>query len=972
MQPASSPRMFFSRGITFAHRFRIAACLCSLVFSLRASPWPEVDSDLPSDPNLAQGTLPNGVRYLILPNAEPQDRVSLRLVVAVGSLHENEEERGLAHFVEHMAFRGTRSHPAGSLTAALQRLGVGIGPDSAAFTFYDHTVFHLELPDKSPATLREGLEALREFASEVTFDEKMIERERGVVLSELATRDTPGARSSTANLAFLWPDSRHARRPVGGSAQTVRAFTREQFVSFYDAWYRPERLAIVVVGNIDPVETVPLLADHLGTLAARGPGRAEPDDLSPTAASRPDVQIFSDPGLIGTLVTLAHPVPFPPGRDTHSRRVQWLHQSLAFRMFHQRLEEIAHEPGTSFIGPAAHVVTSMSRAWQLATFSVSGKIDDWKLVAADIEREHRRAFQFGFTAKELEIAKAGFTASYEQSVRTSKTWPSRWVADRLVAALVNGTVFVTPTDAQRDMAAAIASASLDDCLEAFRQTWTPVAPHVFISAHPSFRITRQQIAAVLNESRARAVTPRAEATAPATFAYEDFGAAGTLVHDEHVADLDVRLARFANGVRLNFKQTTFEADTVEVLVRVGEGKLLQPESRPGLDLLANYAVTAGGLGRHTAQELARVLAGRALSISFRTGSDACTFAVRCARRELLLSLQLLTAFLTDAAYRPELMRDARASFGSMYASLAAMPSGPISVHAWRNLAGEDRRFGVAVYDELFSRTLDEVKAWLDPQFRHGPIEMSVVGDVPWDEASAAVGRTLGALGARKPRTLPDSNSTMQPPVAPARATIFPIEPALKQCAIAWFWPVPPIKDIREERRMRLLGLVLDDRCRVRIREELGAAYTTSAGFSESRGFPHLTAFSLFTEVAPAHAQKAMEIIQREAAQLVKTGVPPEEFERIRQPFLRSRSDDLRTNVYWGYTVLGDVQQYPDRLAAARDRAADTAAITAAELSRLARLHLNPARAFRFATVPTAPAAPASASTAAGSTADRLP
>ena len=422
----------------------VGSCLCFA--TLRGSPWQLVESDLPPHPELKQGTLPNGLRYAILPNAEAKDRISLRLVVGVGSLHENDDELGLAHFVEHMVFRGTRTHPAGSLTAALQRLGVGVGPDSAAFTFYDHTAYHLELPDASDRTLREGLRALREFAEEVTFDERLIERERGVILSEMATRDTPTARSGAANQAFLWPGSRHARRPIAGVPVTIRAFNRAQFVSFYDAWYRPERMAIVVVGNVDPARMTPIVEELLGKFVARGAPRPEPADITPLAASAPDVALFSDPGLVGVLLTLQRPFATPLQPDTHTRRVALLHQALAFAMFHQRLQKITHDPGASFLGPMAGVSSPM-RGWQLAELTVSGSIKGWTLVSAEVEREHRRAFQFGFTASELADAKAGFVASYEQSVRTCVTWPSNWVADRLAACLVSGTVFAHPSEA---------------------------------------------------------------------------------------------------------------------------------------------------------------------------------------------------------------------------------------------------------------------------------------------------------------------------------------------------------------------------------------------------------------------------------------------------------------------------------------------------------------------------------------------
>ena len=151
--------------------------------------WAHEQSDLPPDPAVHWGILPNGLRYAIRPNAEPKGRIAMRFVVLAGSLHEADDERGLAHFLEHMAFRRTKDHPEGTLIASLQRMGIAFGPDNTAFTNYDFTIYHLELPDSSEHTLREGLGVFREYADGLIFTREDVDLERGVVLSELSTRD---------------------------------------------------------------------------------------------------------------------------------------------------------------------------------------------------------------------------------------------------------------------------------------------------------------------------------------------------------------------------------------------------------------------------------------------------------------------------------------------------------------------------------------------------------------------------------------------------------------------------------------------------------------------------------------------------------------------------------------------------------------------------------------------------------------
>ncbi|HVU24871.1 MAG TPA: insulinase family protein [Opitutus sp.] len=921
-----------------------------LAAALRGAPWPAVESDLPPDPAVQWGTLPNGLRYAVRPNAEPKGRVSVRLVVAAGSLNERDDERGLAHFVEHMVFRGTRQHPGGRLISALQRLGVGFGPDNTAFTFWDHTIYQLDLPDNTAATLREGLGFFREYAGDVTFDPGLIERERNVVLNERDTRDTPDARAGETNLAFLWPKSRQLQRaPIGLPAQ-VRAFTRAQFVAFYDAWYRPDRMAVIVVGDLDPALAVRLVTEAFQSLQPRGPPRDDVLPAIPDEASTSNIQVFTDPGLAGASCSLEHPFPDPRAPDTHARRVVQLRRALAFAMLQRRAAKFGRQSDGQLVSPLANVSAPLP-GWALASFGAAGKINDWRAFMADLEQEHRRAFLHGFGAGELALARTAFATYYEDAARTAATWPSGWIAGLIANAIVAGTVFTTPAAMRQDLAADLAATTPAECLAAFRDAWSGHAPHVFVSTNPAFRVTAGEIAAALNASRETAVAAPVEA-ATAAFTYRDFGPPGRVVHEQHAADLDVTQAAFANGVRVNFKPTQFEADTVQIYVRVGTGRLGQPPNLPGLDLLANIVVPQGGLGRHTVEELQDVLASHTVSVSFGVDSDAFDFNARCSRRDLRLCLQLIAANLTDSAYRADAMPQARAQFGSMYASLASSPGGTISLQALRVLSGGDRRFGTPTPTELEPRTIDEVRAWVDPQFKQGPIELGIAGDTTWDEVASAVAATLGALPERQARSAVVNAQQLPVPRRPDRSVyVSTTEPTLHQVALAWVCPVPDLDGMHVERRCRLLADLLEEGLRVRLREELGAAYGCDAAFVQTDGFPNLSYFSVYTAVAPAHAGRADRLIRDEIEKLRKKRFTDDEFERVKLPFLTRRDADLRSNTYWGYTVLRDAQQRPERLAAARDRTADCNAIRRTDLEALAKRYFKNSAWFRFIAYP---------------------
>ena len=923
--------------------------LCLLAATGSASPWGALRSDLPLDPAVRSGTLPNGLRYLIRPNAEPRGRVSLRLLVASGSLLETGSERGLAHFIEHMAFRGTAAFPHSSLTTALERRGIGLGPDSTAFTSYDYTVYHLELPDVRPDTLRFGLNAFREYASAVTFAPEDIERERGVVLSEQDTRNTPQERLFEANLRFLWPASRQSRRAPIGLEACIRSFTRDQFVAFYDAWYRPERMAVIVVGDIDPAGIEALVREIFGPLAARAPARAEPADLVPERAARPTIGIQSDDGLSGVRIFFTHPQPRPDPVDTHAVRVAALHRSLAFAMFAKRLEWDAHRRNAAFVSPAVTTDTYLP-GWEVVSFSAAGQTDQWARVAAELEQEHRRAYLLGFTADELRLAKTRLANDYEEAVRSAPTRRSEWLAAQAESYLLYGGALATPAAWQHDLAADLEAATPEDCLRAFRRAWTADALHVLIAANSKFTATAGQVGATLNASRQVAVHPPDNQPA-IEFAYTTFGPAGTLVRDSYLGDIDAHLSEFTNGVKLNFKPTKFEADMVEVSVRVGTGKLSQPDTEPGLDLLANYGLIGSGIGRHTTEELDQVLARHLLSVGFSIEPDACCFTAHCTRRELPLALRVITAYLTDPAFRPEAMTDTRAALGSLYSSLNAAASGPLSQNVERVMTGFNSLVGLAAPDEAYARIFPELAHWLKPQFKHGAIELSVVGDTTWAETAAAVGETLGALPSREPYAVPSLAEPIRFVSAPPKPFIYDLPTSIRQVALGWYWPVKDLADVHQERRCRLLAAVLGELLNLRLRQELGATYTPSADFVQYDGWPDFSYFSLRADVAFAEGPHAARIIRRELEAMLAHGIDDDVFERAKRPFLTAREEDLRSNSYWCHTVLGDAQLRPYRLAAARDRAADTAAITRPELEALARRYLDPERGFLFVAEP---------------------
>ncbi|HEY8995043.1 MAG TPA: insulinase family protein, partial [Lacunisphaera sp.] len=472
---------------------------------------------------------------------------------------------------------------------------------------------------------------------------------------------------------------------------------------------------------------------------------------------------------------------------------------------------------------------------------------------------------------------------------------------------------------------------------------------LFVSGNVQIPDAEKAIAATFAASTQVPVAP-SEKIADAVFAYTDFGPAGEIASRTAVADLGATLLQFKNGVRLNLKPTDFEAGRVRVSVRLGGGTLTMPMDQPGLSLLANVAFATGGLGKHSADDLQRILAGKTLGLSFGAQADAFAFGGNTNRSDLLLQLQLFCAFLTDPGYRPESIRQVQKAAEQLYLRLAHTADGPLQLEVARLLAGGDPRFGLPPKDVLLTRNLDELKAWLAPQFASGPIEIAIVGDFDPDAAIAAVARTFGALPARNPKPSYADARKLSPPTTPL-AKEYKIDSEIPKALVRLYWPATDNRDVKLARRLRLLSDVFSDRLRVEIREKLGGTYSPNAGADLSDAYPGYGWLIADATVAPADARMIADAIKKVAATLHDGGVTGEELERARQPVLTALRESARTNGYWLGTVLAAGQEFPERLDWSRTRYSDNESVTAAELTALAKQYYDPAKVSEFIIIP---------------------
>ena len=967
-------RLFPSSPFNVVHFPRLAAC--ALVLSagiflpqLRSAPetqtastltvaaFAHVGSDLSPDPAIRFGTLPNGVRYALLHNNEPKNRASLRLHIGAGSFNETEAQRGVAHFLEHMAFNGSEHYAAGTLVEFFQRMGMSFGGDTNAFTSFDQTVYMLELPKTDAPTLAEGLRVFADYAGGLLLNPTEIDKERGIILSEKRTRDSVGFRTLVAQFEYVLADTLLPKRLPIGLVPVIEKAPREAFVDFYNTWYRPELTTIVAVGDFDVAALEQNITATFANLKARAPARPAPDRgrVAPFKGIR--AFYHSEPEAPATEVSISALTPCGFEADTAAKRLADLPRSLATAIINRRLAILAKKENAPFSAGRTNVNESYD-LFREASIDLTCKADQWSAALGVADQELRRALAHGFSAAELREITATFVNSLEQAVKTAPTRRSGQLASSLVSSLNDREVFTHPVADLALYKPALEKITPADCLAGLRAAWPDTGRYVSVTGNaqiPAAAATAQLTAAYAQSAAIAVAAPAVETDT--AWAYTDFGAPGTVASRQTVADLGITLVTFANGVRLNLKPTDFEASRIRVNVRIGDGQLTEPKNQPGLTAYAGSTFNAGGLGQHSSDELRRILAGKTVGAGFGIAGDAFILSGATNREDLLLELQLIAAHITDPGYRPESARQAAKRMEQMYLQLAHTPSGPINLEVLRLLASGDSRFGTPAQEVMNQRTLAEVRAWLTPQFATGPIEIAIVGDFDLEATITAVGKTLGALPARAQRSAHAELRDVSFPTEPFTKN-YTVETEIPKGLVTLFWPSTDALDVKRTRRLSMLANVLSDRLRVKVREEIGGAYSPSAGSSPSENYPGYGFFAAQVTVEPAKAKEISDVVIALAADLAANGVTAEELERAKQPVLTATRESLRNNNYWLSSVLSRAQEKPEVLDWSRTRLADIEGMKADELSALSKLYFPAAKAFRVTVLPVAKAAAA--------------
>lgn len=910
--------------------------------------WPFEASDLPVDPGYTFGQLDNGLRYVIRRNATPAGTALVRMRIHSGALEETDTERGLSHYLEHMAFNGSTGIPEGEMIKLLEREGLAFGADTNASTGYEHITYMLNLPRNDEALLGTALMLMRETASELTISEEAVARERGVILAEKRDRAGFALRNYEDNVAFLAPQARYGQRLPIGTADVLEAATAAQIRALYARTYTPANTVLVVVGDypVELVETA-IRARFASWAPAPAPAKPSAGPIDPGVTGLTDIHL--DPALPES-VTITRLAPWRDEPDTLAARRAEALRGIGYGIVGRRLARLARGSDAPFRG-ASYGTGDIFRDARITSLTISSADGEWRKGLTAAVREVNQALTHGFTRAELDEQIANIRTGLENAVNAADTRGHAVFVGAALALVSDERVPTTPEWGLAAFEALVPDLTPEAVWEALRADAAPLAdPLIRFVGRTAPEGGEAALRAAFAEGLDLPIAAPAD-NGPLAFAYSDFGPAGTVVSDVTEPRLGLRQLRFANGVRLTLKKTDVRKDRVAFALAVDGGDLMNTRQAPLAAYLAG-SLAAGGLGKHSQDELASVLAGRSVSFELASSIDAFTASATTTPRDLALQMQVLAATLTDPGYRPEGVERFRKNIDNFFDTLTSTPSRALGAASGAILSDGDPRFSLQPREAFFALDYTQLRAAIGDRLAHGAIELALVGDLDEGAAIAAVAATLGALAPREEAFNRREDNRTRSFTATRGEHRITHKGEPDQALLQWVWPTTDDSDLAEDQRLELLARIMRLELTDRLREKLGQAYSPSAASSTSRIYPGYGTFAVSASVAADKVDAARAAVDGLIADLRAAPLDPDILERARKPWLEEYNNYLKDLGGW-LSLAARAQSEPERLSRFHAAPEVIRAITAEDIHRAALRYLAPGDAVTFLVLPEA-------------------
>ncbi len=872
--------------------------LAALIASGVPAAAQDLNTSLPVDLQVVKGTLPNGLTYYIRPNRKPEKKVELRLAVKAGSILEDPDQLGLAHFMEHMNFNGLQHFEKNELVSYLQSIGVEFGADLNAYTSFDETVYILPIPTDNAGNLEKGFQILEDWAHNALLTDKDIDEERNVVLEESRLGKGAEDRMMKRYLPKYVSGSLYAERLPIGKDEILKGFKPDAIRRYYKDWYRPDLQAVMVVGDIDTATAMKMIREHFGGLQ-NPPTERKRDYIKATARSKAEAMVVSDKEAITASLQILFPLTDKKEDLTLGDYRESIKRNLALAIINRRLRELAQSPKPPF--PFASVgFEGWMHGTESFTASTTFSKDGVEKPLNALTAELIRARDFGFTASELERAKNDLMAGVSKMYNERKTTSSQEYVDEYLRNFLTGEAMPGVENEFNYHKSLVPGITLDEVSALPKKWMSSMATFSLITApqKPELKLPADAaLLAMTQKGFSQKVSAPAESAAIASLLSKE-PAAGKISSEQSEEGLGATTYTLSNGVKVTMKSTDFKSDEI----------LLTGTKKGGMSLYgaadkssAQYAVPAAaamGFGNLTPPQIEQAMSGKVATVKMGIGELEYTVEGSSSVKDFESMLQLLYLRMTAPRRDEELFDAYRMKQKQQLQFLSASPQVAFLDTAFKVLYKKNPLAPSPVprpsdFDAL---KLDRSQAIYKEGFGNAAgYHFYIVGNVQPDMALPLIEKYIGSLPAAG--TAPAFKDNGVRPIDGSHKLDFRKGTEKQSLIISLYHGNAPYSE-DFSLKTQAVAEVLNIKVIETLREKLGGIYSGGFQAEVSRDpYPHYQLL-MYLPCGPENVDKLIAAANEEIEKLKAAPIDSKELDKVKNQWREKYRVEVKENKFW--------------------------------------------------------------------------
>jgi zinc protease len=878
-----------------------------------------LDQKMPVDPTVTVGRFDNGLRYYIRENNRPENRAELRLVVNAGSVLEDDNQLGLAHFLEHMAFNGTKNFAKHELIEFMESIGMRFGPDLNAYTGFDETVYMLQIPTDSSEIMKKAFQILEDWAWGLSLENEEIDKERGVIIEEWRLGRGASARMQDAQIPIIFKGSHYAERLTIGKKEIIENFEYDVLKRFYRDWYRPDLMAVVAVGDFDSATVESLIKEHFFHLPKASDSRER------TIFPVPDhdetlFAIATDKEAMSTSVAVIHKLPIQDIQTIGAYR-QMIVEQLYHGMLNQRFEELAQKKDPPFLG-ASSGKGQFVRSKEVYVLNAGVKDEGIKQGLEALVVESERVARHGFTPTELDRQKRQLLRSIERAYterekNDSNLYASEYIRNFLEEEPIPGIEYEFELFKRF-----IPEVTLDE-VNKIGQEWLSEKNRVIMINAPDKEgqviPTEEDLLGIVDSAAAMEIAPYEDTTSDMPLMAE-VPVAGEIIKTEALKNYGITEWQLSNGARVILKPTDFKDDEIVFQAMSPGGTSLAEEKDFIPARTASQVISAGGVGEFTALDLQKKLSGKVASVRPYIGDWEEGLVGNASPKDLETMFQLIHLYFTAPRADRNMFDVLKNRMKAMLENRMANPMYVFYDTLGRILTQDHPRARSLTIEQLDEMDLQKSLVFYKDRFADASdFTFILVGNLDLEAIEPLVISYLASLPSlNRHETWKDTG--IRPPKGIVERTIKKgIEPQ-SQAAIVFTGPFEYTQPNRNA--IRAMEMVLETRLRNIIREDLGGTYNIQVISSYDKIPEPAYSVAINFGADPDRVEDLITVIYQEIEALKKNGVTADELRDVKEAMYRDfetgikKNSWLLTQLYYRYLEGEDLKSlfdYPKSL-----------------------------------------------------------